>query len=458
MAMRWNSFLHAPTLSYAIAAVACLNACKADKPDKAAAQPDPWAAGAAASAAPKADSSAGAKKWYDAEAPVGVWIGLDVRLAPTPMSDGTVSYLSSNLQLATFVVWPDGSLSRDAPWAGLADFDHAAWERDVATDPSLGGTPGTYKRDSDGWHVTYKGGHEAQLKLVGDELRIEKAKLQRATDVTGATLDGAYTYFSDPEDPSLAQAGCQRLVTFTRDGHFDNRGGFARTCPAAPNDPGAPGAGTYEIRDFSLVLHYADGRTAKHLLTAPQSGDLRTDNSRALIMGQVWQRRTGAIANAAPPSVPSTPSAPPPAATTGDTITYDVVAFGTPPGQPQRYKTSMSFTATDGDAFCMTVVFAGMPSTGKPKRDFAEEWKEALLNGRTADVTPEPQEGQTPSGLMFNAGGSMTTEIAGGARVFRAFFVFEVGSRRVSVMFVAPTEAQLAGCHLEDFLRTIRPG
>lgn len=50
----------------------------------------------------------------------------------------------------------------------------------------------------------------------------------------------------------------------------------------------------------------------------------------------------------------------------------------------------------------------------------------------------------------------MTTETSG-TRVYRALFVFEVGGRHVSVMFVATTEDQLARCHLDDLLRTIRP-
>lgn len=78
-----------------------------------------------------------------------------------------------------------------------------------------------------------------------------------------------------------------------------------------------------------------------------------------------------------------------------------------------------------------------------------------MVNGRTADASPSPQQGQSPRGLVFTAGGSMTTE-SSGTRVYRALFVFEVGGRRVSVMVVAPTEAQLAGCHLDQLMATIR--
>ena len=50
----------------------------------------------------------------------------------------------------------------------------------------------------------------------------------------------------------------------------------------------------------------------------------------------------------------------------------------------------------------------------------------------------------------------MTTDTANSARVYRALFVLEVGNHRVSVTFIAPTEAQLSGCKLDEFLETVR--
>jgi len=238
-----------------------------------------------------AKTSAPAATWYDGEVPVGVWTGTDEFLRVTgPYTT------RKELGLQTLVVWPDGHLSLAIPWSGLADFDRATWERDVARNASLGGLPGTYTPAGDGWHVTYNGGHEAELTFTGKHLKIEHAKMSRATDVTGATLDGLYTHWTEPENPLLATPGCQPLVRFTSDGHFEDRGGFAVPCQTAPA-PDAPGVGTYEIRDFSLVLHYDDGRTVKHLITAPIDSDLRRDNSRAIIMGRVWQRRTSPVAS-----------------------------------------------------------------------------------------------------------------------------------------------------------------
>ncbi|MFT3695845.1 MAG: hypothetical protein QM831_22105 [Kofleriaceae bacterium] len=386
-------------------------------------------------------------------------------MTPTPMSDGTVSYLSTKVQLANYVVWPDGQMSQDAPWNGLADFDHTAWEAALHSTEHPGGRPGTWTKDGDGWVVTYTGGSPVPMTIVGDELQIGKTKLRRASDVTGATLEGNYTYLSDPEDPLLAGPGCQQLVTFSAAGKFVNRGGFARTCPAAESDPGRPGSGTYEIRDFSLILHYDDGRNIKRLITARQNSDLHTDNSRVLLMQQLWSRRTGPIsdgpvASAQPTNTPTALTPMQVTASTpfvsGDMTTFDAIAFKTPPGTLQHLKGALQYTAQDGDQFCMTVVLASLPSAGDPAADFAAEWKDVMLNGRTVDETPAPQHGQATSGLIFNVAGTMTTEISNKARVYRALFVFEVGTRRLSVAMIAPTEGQLARCDLQSFLSSVR--
>ncbi|HEY4182695.1 MAG TPA: hypothetical protein VGM90_37950 [Kofleriaceae bacterium] len=434
--------------------LACASACKSEKP---AAKTDPWAGKTPETAAP----ASGDKKWYAGDAPVGVWTGLEPRMAASSMSDGTISYLSTDLVLANYVVWPDGHMSQNAPWNGLADFDRSAWESTIETDGSQGGRPGTYVKDGDGWLITYKNGAQMQMSIVGNELQIGKTKLRRASDVSGATLDGTYTPFTDPNDPLLSGPGCQRLVTFTADGKFINRGGFARTCPAAESDPGRPGSGTYEIRDFSIVLKYDDGRNIKRLILARQNLDLHADNARALIMGELWSRRTapisdGPVTNAATTNTPpaSQPTTAPVVA--GDTTTFDAIAFKTPPGTVQQNKGSLQYTAGDGDEFCMMVVFAGVPGTGKPDRDFAAEWKDVMLNGRTVDTAPAPQQGQTPNGLVFNVAGSMTTEASNNARTFRALLVLEVGNRRLSVMLIAPQEAQLEKCKLDDFLGSVR--
>ncbi|MFT3695987.1 MAG: hypothetical protein QM831_22815 [Kofleriaceae bacterium] len=387
-----------------------------------------------------------ASKQFVGDVPVGVWVGIDADTIYDP------NHFHDEMRVRAFAFWPDGRFNKRLPSMGLADFDQAAYERELGTNPSIGGEPGTYKRDGDGWTLTYKWGHETKMKYVNDRLETEKARLYRAKDINGAVLDGTYTWYSDPEDPLLARPGCQPLVTFTKDGAFEDRGGF--DVPCKTSGPTAPGSGTYELRDYSIVMHYKDGRTVKHVITPVVNGDLHKDNSRAIIAYQVWSRRTGAIAAAEPASAPTTP---PPTVTNSNETVFDAVAFATPAGTVQRGGSTITFTDASGDQLqCMTVVFAGVASTGDPKRDFAADWKDVMLNGRTADASPSPDAAQTPSGLVFTVGGSMTTEASNGTRVYRALFVFEVGGNRVDVMLIAPTEAGLANCHVDDLVKSMK--
>jgi len=179
----------------------------------------------------------GGAKWYDADAPVGVWVGTDIG------TDYDPNNFHQYMKLQGYAFWPDGHLTRSLPASGFADFDRDEWERGIGTNASLGGEPGTYARDGGTWTIKYTGGREVAMKLVEDHLETEKARVFRAKDVTGATLDGTYTWYTNAEDESLAGPGCKPVVAFTADGHFDDRGGFATPCTSS--GPDALGTGTY---------------------------------------------------------------------------------------------------------------------------------------------------------------------------------------------------------------------
>jgi hypothetical protein len=130
--------------SMLVCLLVCAGACKSEKR---AAPKDPWGAGE--STAPAAASNDGKKTWHGADVPVGVWFGMEERMSSSTGFSGT-SYLGTALELVTYVVWPDGHMSRGMPTGGLADFDRDAWEHDDANTLQLGGWPGTWKADGDG--------------------------------------------------------------------------------------------------------------------------------------------------------------------------------------------------------------------------------------------------------------------------------------------------------------------
>jgi hypothetical protein len=195
------------------------------------------------------------------------------------------------LKIVFALVLPDGRMIDGAPSAGLADFDYAAWARDVQRDPSLGGYAATYTWSGTSGVATLTTGFEEPIALVDGELRLGKGKLHRVPDVTGVKLDGAYTSLTNTADPGLDGPGCQPMITFRPDGTFDDRGAFVVACPPAPAEPNLPGTGTYTIRDYSLILSYSDGRTYKRRITPVLNAELTPGVPRFFLVDTVMNRR-----------------------------------------------------------------------------------------------------------------------------------------------------------------------
>jgi hypothetical protein len=283
-------------------ALAWLVACNGDKvaapspdpwggepsPTKPAAPADPWGAqpspsAPSAPAAPRAPS--------DPSSPVGLWYGAAFDTGMHyEMSSANYQY-NTKLKIAFALVRPDGTMIHGAPWAGLADFDYAAWARDVQRDASLGGVAGTYTWSGASGEVTLSTGYKEPIALADGKLTLGNTKLQRPTSVDGVTLDGTYTYFTNTADPYLDGPGCKQMITFRPDGTFDDRGAFVLACPPADSEANPPGAGTYALRDFTLILSYGDGHQRTFLITPPLNGDLRKDAAHFLLRGGVWNRR-----------------------------------------------------------------------------------------------------------------------------------------------------------------------
>lgn len=248
---------------------------------------DPWGAQPAptppAPAAPTAPS--------DPSSPVGLWSGTAFKQG-LHYSMTSASYSTeTQLKIVFALVLPDGRMIDGAPSAGLADFDYAAWARDVQRDASLGGYAGTYTWSGDRGQATLSTGFEEPMALSDGELTLGKGKLHRVPDVTGAKLDGTYTHFTNTADPYLDGPGCKQMITFRPDGTFEDRGAFVLACPPAPAEPNLPGTGTYTIRDYSLILSYSDGRTYKRRITPVLNAELTPGVPRFFLVDTVMNRR-----------------------------------------------------------------------------------------------------------------------------------------------------------------------
>jgi hypothetical protein len=162
-----------------------------------------------------------------------------------------------------YTFFQDGQVYQDLPRAGLAGFDRNA----SRSDPNQRDYWGNWKYEKGSGLITKPG------VSVPEALRLESAvlmaidsyKFSRCVGVDGLRLEGAWTSFADPDDPDLARLPKPRpVLRFTRDGKFVDEGVFETFLSGVGTEPnGRPGAGAYEIGDFTLTLRYTDGRTQR---------------------------------------------------------------------------------------------------------------------------------------------------------------------------------------------------
>jgi hypothetical protein len=362
---------------------------------------------------------------------VGVWIGT---VAAPPAKGAKRDTVKP--QVAWRVVFDDGRIFRGLPTAGLADLDIARHAAAAHKGSFVGGTWGLWKADDKAVVATYPGASE-RLVVEGDKLMIDNAPFARAAEVNDLALDGAYSY-QNPNDASFENEGCKPMIVFAADGAFVDRGGFVADCasPAAVADD-APGRGSYEVRDFSLVLRYGDGRVVRRSLTGVVRGDPARDASALYIVGQLWQKRSKplpAVALIPPPAVPAAE------------VAFDVVAFTPPPGKVTRLPETIGFTSIDkaANTFCATSVFNSVPSAPTAAEDFAQEWRDTLGHAYHVTADPPRTPGTTAAGLSYLIGASLATK--GTKEWYGQLLVFSLGTRRISIQVVSPDARTAPGC------------
>jgi hypothetical protein len=185
---------------------------------------------------------------------VGVWAGTRI------MRSSGGGYHSEIAIPAWYVFFDDGQFLQTFPDEGLAGFDREAHRVRFPAEWQawrFDGTTGVILRQ--------EGAAPWALKLIDpDRLEVNQGPFLRCKDVDGLRLHGTWYQRSgeDAEDPDFTRRprGRRPLIRFTRDGRFDDEGLFAVAMPSRTGGDDRPGAGTYEVKDFSITLRYDDGR------------------------------------------------------------------------------------------------------------------------------------------------------------------------------------------------------
>jgi hypothetical protein len=191
----------------------------------------------------------------------GVWMGFIMVMGSYEMP----------LRWKTF--FDDGVMFADLPANGLADFDRAS----SRTDPDRAHFWHTYTF-SGSRGETHRAGTSARWVLQLEtplKMKIDSDTFHRCASVDGLRLEGAWTSYASPNDPGLDRlaVGQRPIIRFGRDGRFVDEGLFAVFMRSRSGGDDRPGSGRYELRDFTLLLRYDDGRERHEAFTGFLSAD-----------------------------------------------------------------------------------------------------------------------------------------------------------------------------------------
>jgi len=196
---------------------------------------------------------------------VGVWMGFVTVMGQSTPEPRWITF------------YDDGQALRDIPLPGLDGFDRSASKADPDQVPYWA----TYTWNGSTGSIAVPGSNSpiAIKAKSANQIYLDSALYYRCPEVDGVRLQGSWTSYGDTHDPALGrlEAGKKPIISLSKDGRFVDEGIFASFFQAFDGlDPAqiAAGTGTYEIRRYSLILHYADGRTKKSAITGVAGSDI----------------------------------------------------------------------------------------------------------------------------------------------------------------------------------------
>ena len=190
-----------------------------------------------------------------------------------------------------YTFYSNGQVFEDIPRTGFAGFSPAASQ----ADPGQHSYWGTYSYGNGSGAIT-KPGVRYPEKILSEgpgRIKIDSDHFYRCAEVNGLRLDGAWTSLANPNDPDLDRwpVGQRPVFRFSSDGRFADEGVFATFLKSGDARLDAAGTGTYEIRDFTLLLRYADGRVKQVAFTGMLGANPAASNDMLFISRSRFRKR-----------------------------------------------------------------------------------------------------------------------------------------------------------------------
>jgi hypothetical protein len=190
-----------------------------------------------------------------------------------------------------YTFYDDGQIFEDIPRAGFVGFDRSASQSDSGQRSYWG----AYTFSNGSGSITKPGvKYPETLQSEGaGKLKIDSAHFYLCQTVDGLRLQGAWTSLANPNDPDLDRwpVGKRPIFRFSSDGKFGDEGVFATFLKSGDPRQDAAGTGTYEIRDFTLILRFSDGRVKQLAITAMLGANAAASNDVLYIARSRFQKR-----------------------------------------------------------------------------------------------------------------------------------------------------------------------
>jgi hypothetical protein len=190
-----------------------------------------------------------------------------------------------------YTFYDDGQVFEDIPRTGLAGFNREASK----TDSGQRSYWGRYTFAGGAGSITKPGVNypEALQSEGSDKLKIDSFHFYRCQEVNGLRLQGAWTSLANPNDPALDRwpVGQRPVFRFSSDGKFSDEGVFATFLKSGDPRQDAAGTGIYEVRDFTLILRFSDGRVKQLAITAMLGANAAGSNDTLFISRSAFHKR-----------------------------------------------------------------------------------------------------------------------------------------------------------------------
>jgi hypothetical protein len=201
----------------------------------------------------------------------GVWVGYGARL------------LTDRAKWNFRIFFKDGLSLLGMPDNGLNNFNYKT---------QAGTYKSTYSYSNAKGKITYaENQFHDEIKFVDAKtLFIDGLEYRKCTSITSTKFNGTYSaYLPTDNTINTLPVGQKPRITFTANGQFNDEGLFYSYLKDYKQDDNfnAAGNGTYELKEFSIILKYDDGRVRQQSLVVPASENLSTSNMILMERGRL---------------------------------------------------------------------------------------------------------------------------------------------------------------------------